>query len=211
MDSIDQQILELLTRNARMDNRSIAKVVGTSDRTVARRIKKLEAQGVIHQYTLKLGHTFTTESTPADHHQVNASISEGESIRVSLTSFFGSGAAIILFHIGYGIGHNLGVKIRSTGLPLSSQLLAFTQVLEARGWGSLDISRFDRDTQSGRLVVVNSPFKGQRRHRGCDEVKGMITGFLETLFNANIYVAEAKCISQSAAYCEFTFRKGVAM
>jgi DNA-binding Lrp family transcriptional regulator len=209
MDTVDQQILELLARNARMTNRSIAQVVGTSDRTVARRIEKLETRGVIQQYTLKLGDSFFRSTASPDTHHVNTSISEWESIRAALTRFFGSGAAIILFQIGYGISQSLGIKIQAIGLTPSSQLLAFTQMLEDRGWGSLDIRHLNFTARSGTVAIVNSPFKGQRRRTGCDEMKGMITGFLETLFTTQMLVTEVKCVRKGHAYCEFVFKGGL--
>lgn len=205
MDSIDQQILELLALNARRSNRSIAKVVGTSDRTVARRINKLERYGFIHQYTLKLGPAIVKMASATQSLQVNASVQEWESLRASLTKFFGSGASFILFQIGYSISQNWSAKLHATGLTPSSQLLAFLQLLEKRGWGCMDIRHLDIDAKSGTLAVVNSPFKTQRRPHGCDEVKGMVTGFLETLFATTMLVSETQCVGQGHTHCEFTF------
>ena len=50
MDRIDNQILELLRRDARISVREIAKRVGLSPAPVSRRIDKLEKSGVIRGY-----------------------------------------------------------------------------------------------------------------------------------------------------------------
>jgi Lrp/AsnC family transcriptional regulator, leucine-responsive regulatory protein len=50
VDSIDRDILALLRRNARMPTSEIARRVGLSSAPVARRIERLEADGVIQGY-----------------------------------------------------------------------------------------------------------------------------------------------------------------
>ena len=50
VDTIDNQILELLRRDARISVREIAKRVGLSPAPVSRRIDKLEKSGVIRGY-----------------------------------------------------------------------------------------------------------------------------------------------------------------
>ncbi len=50
VDSIDLEILRLLQENARAQCNEISERVGVSDRTVARRIKRLEEKGIIRYY-----------------------------------------------------------------------------------------------------------------------------------------------------------------
>ncbi|WP_151733604.1 Lrp/AsnC family transcriptional regulator ['Paenibacillus yunnanensis' Narsing Rao et al. 2020] len=54
MDDIDLQILELLKRNSRMTSSDIAKIIHLSVPSIAERIRKLERNGIIHQFTVKL-------------------------------------------------------------------------------------------------------------------------------------------------------------
>lgn len=49
-DSIDLQILELLSKNSRTSVREISRIIGSSPATVSRRIQKLEDEGVIKGY-----------------------------------------------------------------------------------------------------------------------------------------------------------------
>jgi len=54
MDSLDQQLLALLRADARAPLAALAKKLGVSRGTVANRIARLEAEGVIVGYTLRL-------------------------------------------------------------------------------------------------------------------------------------------------------------
>jgi Lrp/AsnC family transcriptional regulator, leucine-responsive regulatory protein len=54
VDAIDRQILDLLQRDARITQQDIAKRVKLSQPSVAERIHKLEAQGVITRYVARV-------------------------------------------------------------------------------------------------------------------------------------------------------------
>jgi len=206
VDSIDIKIVELLARNARLDNKEIAKEVGTSDRTVARRIKNLEDAGIIEGYTIKIGigqHEFTAPKSHGE--RLNTSVSEWESLRNSLTNIFGSGSAMILQCIGYGIGKDLGEKIKSSGLEKGGQCLTFSQTLREKGWGRADFESIDFQEEKGKLFLFDSPFKEAGKELSCYELKGMIAGFLETVFNKKLRVVEEKCVRKGDDHCEFIF------
>lgn len=53
VDNINQQIIAILTENARTSNVTIGKRIGLSASSVRDRIKKLEDEGVIKNYTIK--------------------------------------------------------------------------------------------------------------------------------------------------------------
>lgn len=64
LDNVDLQILKLLQRNARLTTRELAKEVNLSTTPVFERIKRLEKEGYIREYTAvldanKLGQGFT--------------------------------------------------------------------------------------------------------------------------------------------------------
>uniref|UniRef100_UPI0028973562 winged helix-turn-helix transcriptional regulator n=1 Tax=Paenibacillus odorifer TaxID=189426 RepID=UPI0028973562 len=54
MDDIDLQILELLKSNGRMTSSEISKIVHLSVPSITERIRKLENNGLIDQFTVKL-------------------------------------------------------------------------------------------------------------------------------------------------------------
>ena len=55
MDELDKRILSLLSTNARMTIKDIAQQVSLTSPAVSERIRKLEEEGVIQGYTVKLG------------------------------------------------------------------------------------------------------------------------------------------------------------
>lgn len=55
MDELDQRIIELLKRDARMSNTEIARKLGVSEGAVRNRLKKLVESGVIRRFTVELG------------------------------------------------------------------------------------------------------------------------------------------------------------
>jgi len=54
MDNMDSNIVEILKENSRVSASEISRKVGLSVPAVSERIKKLEEQGVIQKYTIKL-------------------------------------------------------------------------------------------------------------------------------------------------------------
>lgn len=48
LDPIDRKIVDKLSRDARISNRSIAKELGVTEGTIRQRIKRLQNQGLIH-------------------------------------------------------------------------------------------------------------------------------------------------------------------
>lgn len=54
-DEVDRKLIALLQDNARLSTVALAKAVGLSRSTVQERLQRLEAAGVIAQYTVRLG------------------------------------------------------------------------------------------------------------------------------------------------------------
>ena len=55
LDDIDHRLIALLQDNARLSTVALAKAVGLGRSTVQERLQRLEAAGVIAQYTVRLG------------------------------------------------------------------------------------------------------------------------------------------------------------
>ena len=68
MDELDQQILGLLAKNARMPVKEIARAVSLTSPAVSSRIHRLEQEGVIGGYTVRI-------NLPDSRTRVNALIS----------------------------------------------------------------------------------------------------------------------------------------
>lgn len=65
LDAMDQRIIEVLRQNARISNVELADQVGLSASACARRIRILEASGVIRGYTVVLNAASSDQRRPA--------------------------------------------------------------------------------------------------------------------------------------------------
>ena len=85
MDSVDQQLLSYLRQDARMNVATLAQKLGVSRGTITNRIRKLEDNGVITGYTVRL----RPDSHPA---QIRAWMSiavEGNDMRTVIAKLLG--------------------------------------------------------------------------------------------------------------------------
>jgi Lrp/AsnC family leucine-responsive transcriptional regulator len=57
MDSIDEQILAILTENSRLTNKEIGAKIHLTGQAVGARILKLQEKGIIDHFSVKLKHT----------------------------------------------------------------------------------------------------------------------------------------------------------
>lgn len=63
LDEYDMKILDILSENSRMSYSEIAKKLGLTRQTVKSRIEKLEKEGVIEKYTIKVSPVIDTRKT----------------------------------------------------------------------------------------------------------------------------------------------------
>jgi DNA-binding Lrp family transcriptional regulator len=54
LDRVDKKIIKTLQSNSKQSLRDISKAVGVSEATVFNRIKRIEKEGIIEKYTIKL-------------------------------------------------------------------------------------------------------------------------------------------------------------
>jgi len=214
LDSVDLKIVELLSRNARMECKAIGKTVGISDRTVARRIESLEKKGIIHGYTVRVDEALAGAVSPmlglsVVEDNALAASSLWDRIDRSLQECFGAGATIILSHIGSGIGSDLAEKLAGKGDDPENLCLAFTQILQARGWGKLKFDVINFRKGSGRISYSGLPPRESiLSHDPIHHIiRGILAGFLSTIFKKKLTVTETKCTGKGDEYCEFTFTK----
>ena len=209
LDPIDKKILELLTQNARLDYKAISKVVGISDRTVARRIENLEKIGIIEGYFVKVSDKFLNlTSSEGDRYVVSTSILEWESLRNSIAQIFKAGTSVILYYVGIGIGRYFGEKIKKSELEKEGQCFLFTRIFENRGWGKLSFETIDFQQAKGKVLLVDSPFKKLCKGIECYEIRGIIAGFLESIYDKQINVSGEKCVIRGDNRCGFMFNGG---
>ncbi len=212
IDSTDLRIIEQLTKNARKETKAIAETLGISDRTVARRIENLEKLGIIEGYSVVVNEellrsTLSGEELPKPEREIHISISEWDAVRNSIKSLFGIPSSVILFHVGLSIGKELARKLISSELDRENGCLTLSRIVQAEGWGRISYEHIDFEAGKGKILLTDSPFASnpQVSRPSCDEVRGILAGFLEGIFDRKTRVSERLCVRKGDDHCEFTF------
>lgn len=203
IDSVDKKILLALMKNARMENKMIADIAGVSDRTVARRIKRLEEKGIIKGYRVEIdrvkGGLLGLSSISTTGTLIENDSSEWDSLASAMKDMFGAAGLVILFHIGLVIGRRYGERLKEIFESRNELLLGLSQMFEAKGWGKLLYDEIDFQKGYGRMVIERPPFKNRE---ASNILRGIICGCLEVICEKKVSVKH----SESTANTErFTF------
>lgn len=208
VDTLDLKILEILKNNARIDCKTVAQKVGFSDRTIARRIKRMEEKGVIKGYQVEID----KELIPSDQLKLTPSLVPEEAIQIkaiewdSLSSaireIFGVAGSVILYNIGLAIGRCYGRELLETNKDKQEMSLSFSHLFSTRGWGKLIYGEIDFEKGTGRIVVSNMPFKDQTTKH---VVRGIICGFLEGIYSKKVALKEVEDETPRDDMQRFTF------
>lgn len=212
IDSIDLKIIEQLTKNARKESKAIAETLGISDRTVARRMENLEKLGIIKGYSVVVNEellrsVLSGEELPRHEREIHIGASEWNAIRDYIRSLFGIPSSVILFHLGLSIGKELGRKLISSELDRENRCLTLSRIIQAKGWGRISYEHVDFEAGEGRILLTDSPFisNPQVSRPSCDEIRGILAGFLESVFDRKTRVSEEMCVRKGDDHCQFTF------
>jgi len=72
------------------------------------------------------------------------------------------------------------------------------------GWGRVTTSMFDVRAKSAVVQVTNSALtRGIDKGRGCDFIRGFLSGLYEMVFESKTFCEETLCESRGARQCEF--------
>ena len=158
IDEIDLKIIQALIKNARADFKDIASVVGVSDRTVARRIERLEQYGVIRGYYVDLDHNLLLQSgidLSEYEEYMRLSRAEWEELWKALGKIMGAGLGIMLFHAGRAVGLEVGSKLCGRYRDLEAALKTLPSLLKDRGCKECKLIEFDQTSYVGKFQFAN--------------------------------------------------------
>jgi DNA-binding Lrp family transcriptional regulator len=207
IDDVDLKILQALMRNARTDFKDIASVVGVSDRTVARRIERLEKCGVIRGYYVDLNHNLLLQSginLSEQDEYVRLSRAEWEELWNALGKVMGVGLSVLLFHAGKAVGLELGSKVLRKSSDPSEALKSLPVVLEAKGGRGCRFEQVDLNSYVGKLVVedYSLPSAGKPVDICLEWLRGIVSGYVEAISGK---VVEVKGYRQANGSIELSF------
>jgi DNA-binding Lrp family transcriptional regulator len=204
IDDVDLKILQALMKNARTDFKDIAYVVGVSDRTVARRIERLEECGVIRGYYVDLDHNLLLQSgidLSEQDEYVRLSRVEWEELWSALGKIMGVGLSIMLFHAGRAVGLEVGSKLRAKYGDVESALNVLPLILKDRGCKECKLIEFDRSSCVGKFEFAKQTIM-PRKHGVVflEWLRGILQGALEAITDRRVKVAEESSSFNSVIY-----------
>jgi DNA-binding Lrp family transcriptional regulator len=204
IDEVDLKIIEALMKNARADFKDIASVVGVSDRTVARRIERLEECGVIRGYYVDLDHSLLLESgiDLSDYDEyVRLSRVEWEELWNALGKIMGAGLGVLLFHAGRAVGLEVGSKLRGRYEDLEAALKILPSLLRDRGCRECKLIEFDQSSCVGKFEFVKQTITPRKQGVVFFEwLRGILQGALEAITGKRVEVVEESSSSISVTY-----------
>lgn len=191
VDTLDVKIIEALQENTRAPCKAIADKVGLSDRTIARRIKRMEEIGIIKGYRVDVNKELVKNGLVkvapkiAAEDIIETNATEWDSIAYSIKDIFGVAGSVILFNIGQSIGRcyvrHLVVSIKS----LNELILNFGQVFQSRGWGEIVFNQIDYEKGVGNVTISKTLFKNKMTE---NVLRGIFCGGLEEISGKRVSV-----------------------
>lgn len=178
VDRLDMEILRILCKDPKQSSREIAKQLDVSDRTVARRISRMEKEGIILGYQLILNdYVKSLIFDVSDLTEVKFNLNEWANFEESLQGMYSTAADVILFYAGKGVGRSILRNISTHKLSIGDVLSVFSKICVLRGWGNIRFERVGNDLIKTSLKNLKiSPFM----------FRGILTGMLETLIGENV-------------------------
>ncbi|MEM2088388.1 MAG: winged helix-turn-helix transcriptional regulator [Thermoproteota archaeon] len=178
VDRLDVEILRILCKDPKQSSREIAKQLDVSDRTVARRISRMEKAGIILGYQLILNDYVKGIIFDAnDLTEVKFNLTEWANFEGSLQGMYSTAADVILFYAGKGVGRSILRDIKINKPSIEDVLSVFSKICVLRGWGNIRIEKVGNDLIKTSLKNLKiSPFL----------FKGILTGMLEALIGENV-------------------------
>lgn len=204
IDDIDIKIIQALIRNARADFKDIAEIVGVSDRTVARRIERLEKNRIIRGYYVDLDQEALTRegiNLPEYEEYVKLSRLEWEELWNALGKIMGAGLGILLFHAGKAVGSEIGSKLINRYPDPEAALNVLPQMLIGRGCRECRLSEVDLEAGSGKLELFRQGITTQKNADIFTPwLRGLVMGALEAIVGEKVEVAEEAAADGGIAF-----------
>ena len=184
LDKLDLEILRILCSNPKQSYRDIAKRLEVSDRTVARRINRMENDGIILGYQPVLSDyarslLFSSNETV----EFKFSPTEWSEFEKSFKTMYYTASDVIFFYAGKGVGQALLEEIREmTGgkTAVEDVLTNLSKICVLRGWGGVLFERVG----SGAIKATLNNLRINRFM-----FRGIMTQLLESLTGGSVEIS----------------------
>lgn len=111
----------------------------------------------------------------------------------TLNELFGSGAGVILYHMGRGIGKVMTLEQEKAKIKdFEEGMSAFASNLAEKGWCEIEFSRVDPADGSAVFKVKHLPVPEAVQDNYEMLIRGMCSGFLEAVWEARVSVLRGK-------------------
>lgn len=139
---------------------------------------------------------------------ITITFQEGVGFIETLNELFGSGAGVILYHVGRGIGKAMTLGLEKAVLKDPEEgMRSFAKSLSERGWCEIEFSRVDPNDGSTVFRVKRPPVPNSAQDSYEMIIRGICSGFLEELWGTPVSVLRRK--SKSDGFELIATRGGV--
>jgi len=124
-----------------------------------------------------------------------------------------SGLAAVLYSAGKEVGEYAATRLKEMFRIEGNALVrALAQLVQATGWGIVDVQRVDFK-RSSAAILVRDCFEAaawrEKPYAVCHWTRGYFAGYMSVVFKKPVEAAEAKCMSKGDGCCEFHIRERI--
>jgi DNA-binding Lrp family transcriptional regulator len=177
VDRLDLEILNILSKNPKLSCREIAKQLEVSDRTVARRVSRMEKEGIIVGYQIVLNdYVKSLIFNSGDLSEIRFTLAEWSNFEEALRQMYSTAADVIFFYAGKGIGKSIFKSMGKSKLSADDALSLSSKICGLRGWGNLSFEKLN----DGSMRI---DLKGLRINQSF--FRGILTSVLENIIGSS--------------------------
>jgi predicted hydrocarbon binding protein len=113
--------------------------------------------------------------------------------------------------VHYGAGKNTGAHTakwlkEKYDLEKTGLISAFAEAMKATGWGIIEAQDINFNNPSG-TIIVKECFEAlawrKKSFKACHWTRGLLAGFMSTVFGRMVEAIEVKCLATGDKNCEF--------
>ena len=131
-------------------------------------------------------------------------------IEKELETTFITGAAVILYRVGYSYGRSMGRAARNQEIPPEHTFEAIQTLARESGWGRISLNSGDLYGGEARITVKDCFFclhSKESTEPVCYVLAGLVGGMADEIIGASHRVVEDKCIAKGDAVCEILIER----